>query len=790
MNTEFCELKKKALEKYFSNLNSMQQKAAFKIKGPLLILAGAGSGKTTVLINRIANMIFFGDAYYSNETYGEPDSNDIDFLKDYIDGKTNDDETLAETIAYNRINPWNIMAITFTNKAAGELKERLAAKLGDRGQGIMAATFHSACVRILRRECEKIGFEHNFTIYDSDDSLRTIKSVINSLDISKENFPPRAMLSEISHQKDKLITPEEYLNQNGSDFRTLQIAKIYKAYQQTLKKANAMDFDDIICKTIELFEKEPDVLDHYQNLYKYIMVDEFQDTNKAQLRLVSLLSQKFGNICVVGDDDQSIYKFRGAEIENILNFEKQFDCNVDTDIIKLEQNYRSTQNILTCANKLIKSNNGRRDKNLWTDQGEGEKVTVYKSFDEKSEADFVADTILGNVENGGKFKDHAILYRMNAQSNSIEQAFIRKGIPYKIIGGLKFYDRLEIKDVLAYLSVIDNYSDMLRLRRVINQPKRGIGETTVNMLEQISSGLGKNPIQVMLDADRYLPIVKKAKSLKAVGEMFCYLKDFSENHTLEELLDEVLDKSGYAEYWRNQGDEGADRLENIAELKTTMSVYEKESDDPTLSGFLEEISLFTDLDNLDPNDDYTVLMTIHSAKGLEFPVVFVVGMEENIFPSSRNLESESELEEERRLAYVAITRAKEKLYLTYAQSRMMFGRSSYNMVSRFIKELPKENIEREKQAESKETSGYNTVFSSRGGMNLQRQLELQKSAEKRNETVKETFAVGDRVVSKIFGEGTILSLIPMASDTILEIAFDERGTKKMMASFAKIKKIQ
>ena len=423
MNTEFIELKKKALEKYFSRMNSEQQKAVFKIKGPLLILAGAGSGKTTVLVNRIANMIFFGNAYNTEQSISEPTDDDLKFLQDFICEKTNDAQKLADIVAYDCVNPWNILAITFTNKAAGELKERLDLMLGESGEGITAATFHSACVRILRRECDKIGFERNFTIYDSDDSQRTIKTILHDLDISDKMFPPRSIASEISHQKDNMISPEEYISSGANDYRITTIGKIYKKYQERLQNANAMDFDDIICHTVKLFEENPDVLDHYQNLYKYIMVDEYQDTNKVQFRLVSLLSQKFHNICVVGDDDQSIYKFRGATIENILNFEEQFDCST-TDVIKLEQNYRSTQNILTCANELIKHNQGRKGKNLWTASVDGEKVTVYKSANEKSEAKFIADTILEDVKSGKQYNDHAVLYRMNAQSNNIEQAFI------------------------------------------------------------------------------------------------------------------------------------------------------------------------------------------------------------------------------------------------------------------------------------------------------------------------------------------------------------------------------
>lgn len=787
MAENYNELKNKALEKYFSRMNPQQRKAVFKIKGPLLILAGAGSGKTTVLINRIANMIYFGDAYNNENGYGLCSDDEMQFLKDYADGKTDDSSKLADIVAYECVKPWSILAITFTNKAANELKTRLSNMLGEAGTQITAATFHSVCVRILRREADKIGFSSSFTIYDSDDSQRVIKSTLHELDISDKMFPPKMILSEISHQKDMLVTPEEYLAQAGGDYRLLVIGKVYRRYQQKLKDANAMDFDDIICHTVRLFEQEADVLDHYQNLYKYIMVDEYQDTNKVQFRLISMLSAKYGNLCVVGDDDQSIYKFRGATIENILSFEDTFSCNAQTDVIKLEQNYRSTQNILTCANELISNNKGRKGKNLWTDSGDGDKVVIYKAATERSEARFIAETVTENVSNGEHFNYHAVLYRMNAQSNSIEQAFIRAGIPYRIFGGVKFYDRKEIRDIISYLSVINNPSDMLRLRRIINEPKRGIGDATVTVLEQITSDLGETPIKVMLDSPELAPLAKKSKNLRALGEMFNYFADLAETTSLEELLDELLDKTGYRKYLEQQGEEGVGRLENINELKSTMVKYEENAEEPSLSGFLEEIALYTDIDQLDDEADYVVMMTMHSAKGLEFPCVFVVGMEENIFPSARSMESEADIEEERRLAYVAVTRAKKKLYLTHAAERMLYGRTERNRISRFVKELPRENVE--KREENGLTSAI--IGSSDGvqpvhSMTLQQQL-AQRRAEKVTENT-EVFSAGDRVKHRIFGEGTVLSAKRVGNDTLLEIAFDSRGTKPIMANFAKIKK--
>ena len=786
MINDYNALKNKALEKYFDRMNDMQKKAVFKINGPLLILAGAGSGKTTVLINRIANMIYFGDAYNNEHGYGEPTNDDMQFLRDYTDGKTADSSRLADIVSYRCVKPWSILAITFTNKAANELKERITDMLGESGSGITAATFHSVCVRILRRECDRIGFTSSFTIYDSDDSQRVIKTILRSLDISEKMFPPRMVLSEISKQKDKMISPEDYIADAGDDYRSLQIGKIYKRYQSDLKAANAMDFDDILCHTVKLFEENDDVLDHYQNLYKYIMVDEYQDTNRVQFRLISLLSQKYGNLCVVGDDDQSIYKFRGATIENILSFEEQFDCDPETDVIRLEQNYRSTQNILTSANELIKHNSGRKGKNLWTDSGDGDKVIVYKSLNERSEAKFVADTILDDVSNGDTFGGHAVLYRMNAQSNAMEQAFIRSGIPYRIFGGLKFYDRKEIKDVLAYLAVINNPADMLRLRRIINEPKRGIGDATVTKLEQISSDLGENPVEVMYKSDTLVPIASRSKQLKPLAEMFIELAEMTDDLTLDQLLDDVLERSGYGEYLRLQGDEGITRLENIDELRSTMINYEENAEEPSLSGFLEEISLYTDIDNLDDDGDYVALMTMHSAKGLEFPTVFVVGMEENIFPSSRSLESEDDIEEERRLAYVAITRAKKKLYLSHTASRMLYGRTEANRVSRFIKELPCETLEKTEDKVFSTSPSDNEINAYRS-VNLRQQLANKRRGEASASS--ESFSAGERIKHNIFGEGMILSATPMGNDTLLEIAFETRGTKKLMANFARIKKI-
>ena len=789
---DFIKAKKVALEKYFEKMNDKQREAVFAIKGPVLILAGAGSGKTTVLVNRIANMVLFGNAYQDEEAYAALSDDDIAFLNNYNGER--DEATvsrLAEIVASDPVKPWNILAITFTNKAAGELKERLAKMLGEeQGGQVNASTFHSACVRILRREIDKLGYASGFTIYDSDDSQRLIKTCMEALDISDKAFPPKAVAAAISSAKDKLITPAAFEEESAGDYRKVTLAKIYKEYQTRLKEANALDFDDIIMLTVELFESQPDVLDHYRNLYKYIMVDEYQDTNTAQYRLVSLLSEKSGNLCVVGDDDQSIYRFRGATIENILSFEQQFEgCHV----IRLEQNYRSTQNILNAANSVIANNMSRKPKSLWTDLGEGEKITVYKASDEAAESKFVATTIMNGVKDGRKYSDFAVLYRMNAQSNSLEKAFSAQSIPYRVIGGMRFYDRKEIKDIVAYLSVINNPDDMLRFKRIVNEPKRGIGDSTLSMIEQISIDLKLSPIDVMKNSESYAPLSKKSASLVKASEIFTHLKEAADKLPLDKLFDAVIEKTGYATMLKGQGDEGLTRLENIEELKSNIATYmqakSEAGEEATLSGFLEEISLYTDIDKLSADDDAVCLMTMHSAKGLEFPIVFIVGMEDGIFPPIRTMDNPEELEEERRLAYVGITRAKEKLYITHAQQRMLFGSTQRNFQSKFIKEIDKDCIDRvDGTVKTTRKKDDDIITAPVYTYTLQSQL-----ANKKMESAKKAAAVdytaGERVKHNVFGEGTVISSKPMGNDHMLEIAFDSVGTKKIMANFAKIVKI-
>ncbi len=784
-DNEFLSAKRAAMKKYFSGLNPAQQEAVFTVNGPLLILAGAGSGKTTVLVNRVANMIFFGNAYMDTTRFAGVTPSDEKFLSDYAAGIESDGERLKNIVAVDCVNPWNILAITFTNKAAGELKTRLQLMLGQRADGITAATFHSACVRILRREIGNLGYASNFTIYDTDDSVRVIKSCLEELNISDKLFAPKMILNEISHAKESRISSDEYAARNMNDYRKKKIAEVYIAYQKRLRGANAVDFDDIILLTVQLFEEYPDVLEHYQNLYKYILVDEYQDTNMVQYRLVSLLSAKRKNLCVVGDDDQSIYKFRGATIENILSFEHQFE---NARVIRLEQNYRSTQAILNCANEVIKNNRSRKGKSLWTSGDVGDKVVIYKAGNEQGEARFVAQTIYESVHNGGRWSDNAVLYRMNAQSNAIERALVASGISYRVIGGLKFYDRKEIKDMIAYLSVINNESDMLRLRRIINEPKRGIGEQSVNQLEAVSAGLGETPVNIMRNASEYPLLSRAANKFTEFAKMIDDLKEISEKESLDTLLDELMSRSGYLQALQSQGEEGAGRLENINELKSTMVNYAENAEEPSLSGFLEEIALYTDIDSLDSDADSVTLMTVHAAKGLEFNNVFVVGMEENIFPSSRSTDTEEDTEEERRLCYVAITRARKKLYICCARQRMLFGQTQYNKPSRFVGEMPKEycqerserTLETERPTERRSTAASQATMSGFG------QSALPKSPARTQSVI---FNVGDRVSHNIFGEGIVKKATRMSNDTLLEIEFAAKGTKKIMANFARIKKL-
>lgn len=778
-------MKRAILDKRFIKMNDMQRQAIFQVNGPVLILAGAGSGKTTVLVNRIAFMLNFSNAYHDNNIPVSVSKSDYEFLNEIQDKSDYDVEKLKEVLGVEPINPWNVLAITFTNKAANELKERLGVALGEKATHVNAGTFHSICVRILRREIENLGYSNNFTIYDTTDSVSLIKDCLSTLNLDEKIFIPKAILGEISRAKDSMISPEQFLEQsdNEDDFRKKSVGNIYKLYQKNLKLSNALDFDDIICLTVKLFMENPDILNHYQNLYKYILVDEYQDTNHAQYKLVSLLSEKSNNLCVVGDDDQSIYKFRGATIENILSFEQQFKSAV---VIRLEQNYRSTQNILDASNTLIKNNKGRKGKNLWTNNGTGEKVVSYRSPDEITEAKFIVETIEKNIEDGLKFSDHAILYRMNAQSAIIERQLVKASIPYKIVGGHKFFERKEIKDVLSYFHVINNSKDTTRLKRIINEPKRGIGDMTVNNVESISIKLGIPMLEVMRNAEEYQATAKKSMSLISFTNMIDELGELAKTTTLDCLLDELMEKSSYYASLKAQGKEGAVRLENIDELKSILVKHEQENENATLASFLEEVSLYTDLDSVNSDEDSVILMTMHSAKGLEFKSVFVAGMEESIFPSFRSTSSDIELEEERRLAYVALTRAKEKLYLINSEQRMLFGRTSRNLPSRFLREIPEDLLEIIDDTVKAYGFSKRPV---RPKPEYKPEIEGTVGVHKKVEKIAINYSIGDTVHHKMFGKGKVISMTKMSNDMLVEVNFNRVGTKKIMANFAKLKKV-
>lgn len=780
----YTELKQRALESQFSRANDMQKKAIFKINGAVLIIAGAGSGKTTVLTNRIANMMKFGNAYHDTEERKLTKAQ-TKFLEDFPDmPKTPENaDKLAEIIAVSPVAPWNILAITFTNKAAGELRDRLVNMIGEDAKKICASTFHSACVRILRREIEHLGYKSSFAIYDDDDSKRLIKDITKRLNIDEKVMPSKNIKNRISHLKDQMISADDFTltAQETAEFSDVKTAEIYTEYQRSLKNANALDFDDIIFLTVRLFEKNPDVLRHYHNLYKYIMVDEYQDTNYAQYRLISLLAGKDGNLGVVGDDDQSIYKFRGATVENILNFEKQYkDCAV----IRLEQNYRSTNNILSAANAVISNNPNRKDKHLWSELGEGDKIQVDMYQSEQSESKAIADAISEGVQNGGKYSDYALLYRSNALSRSYEQALVRAGIPYKIVGGLRFYDRKEIRDIMAYLSLVDNPFDVVRFRRVINEPKRGIGDATVEEVVRISEGLGISPLEVCRDSENYETIAKRSNHLKAAANIFEELDELADTLPIDELIEATAERSGYLDALKTQGDEGEARIENIRELKSNAAQLLAENPEATLPDFLEQVALVADIDNYDSESDRVSLMTMHAAKGLEFPVVYLVAAEDGIFPSMMSKSEPSEMEEERRLAYVAITRAKKRFIATHSRYRMLYGKTTANKLSEFIGEIPEELIEHH----GERSAAKNPIVKPEKHSFLKEQSEKIKSASAQP-VMFDSFAAGERVKHNIFGEGTVSEVVPMGNDAMLTIEFDKRGAKKLMRNNAKLKRL-
>lgn len=793
--SEILALRRAVLEKDFARMNDRQKQAVFTVNGPLLILAGAGSGKTTVLINRIANILRYGDAYNSTYLRDDLDENDIAACKAYIENGTPLTTESQEHLSVSACAPWRIMAITFTNKAAGELKDRLCAMLGETANDIWASTFHSTCARILRRDGERIGYSSHFTVYDTDDQRRLMKNILKELDISEKNITPKSILNEISRAKDSLISPAEYALTVGDDFRLKIISRAYTTYQKRLEDADAMDFDDLINKVVELFKKCPDVLEYYQNRFRYLMVDEYQDTNHAQYTFVRMLAEKSGNLCVVGDDDQSIYKFRGATIENILSFENTFQ---NATVIRLEQNYRSTQNILDAANAVIEHNTERKGKTLWTQNGTGAMIHLHTAENETDEAERITKIILDGVAAGRKFSDYAVLYRMNSQSLTFERNFAKSGVPHRIIGGTRFYERREIREMIAYLSVINNPSDEMRLRRIINTPKRSIGDRSVEVAAQIGQQTGETLFEVVSHAKDYPALSRAANKMTLFAAQMQGLIELNndEEVTLGELYDELVERIDYLSFLKTDDPESAeDRAANVQELASNLRRFEEENPEGTLSDFLEEVSLITDIDNYDNNADSVVLMTVHSAKGLEFPVVFLPGMEENIFPGMASVYVPSEVEEERRLAYVAITRAKEELYIFHAESRMIFGMTNRNRVSRFVEEIPETLVE---HTRSRDYSARPVSMPSFGGAKPFGEAPKTKSvAEAGGFTPKPrvkpapagTYRVGDTVLHKAFGTGLIVSATPMANDTLLEVAFDKVGTKKLFANFARLTKV-
>ena len=775
LEQRFLTARKTYIEKCFSRMNPMQLEAVLTTQGPLLLLAGAGSGKTTVLINRIANLIRFGCAADSDELPPEVTQEDVLFLEQEISALREENRARADALcAMHPAAPWSIIAITFTNKAANELKERLTAMLGPEANDVWAMTFHSACCRILRREIERIGYDRSFTIYDTADSERVIKEILRDRNLDEKIFPPRTVLGMISKAKDQMAGPAAFAADAGDDYRLKRIAELYDEYQKRLRASNAVDFDDIILLTVQILQEFEDVRDYYQRKFRYVLIDEYQDTNHLQYLLASLLAGRYENICVVGDDDQSIYRFRGATIRNILDFEKEYR---GAKVIRLEQNYRSTQSILDAANAVISHNRGRKGKKLWTNNGTGENILFYEAFNESDEASFVANNIL-TESRGRNFKDFAILYRTNAQSNAMEYAFKRSGIPYRIIGGTRFFDRAEVKDMLAYLWVISNSADDLRLKRIINQPPRGIGAKTVETIERLCAASGKPLYSVISDPFSYPAMERAAQKLMNFSVLIEECAELSETLPLPDFYEELLIRTGYVQMLEEKDElENRTKLENVRELKSSIVNYVEHTDEPSLSGFLEEIALYTDIEQYDRDADAVVMMTMHSAKGLEFPNVYVVGAEEGLFPGIRSIGDPEEMEEERRLCYVAITRAKKRLTLTCAKQRMLYGRTTVNRPSRFIDEIPPELITGRK-------AELPRAAMPEAPARIRQRVSTDSFASRRTQAVLPDFKKGDMVIHDTFGRGMVLSVLKMGNDAMLEIAFDQVGTKRLMACAA------
>lgn len=798
LKQSYLEAKRRLFDKYFDSLNEKQREAVYTVNGPLLILAGAGSGKTTVLVNRLAFIIRYGNAYYSDLVPTDVTEDDIEEINNAANLDRNELGEYLTRFAVNPPRPWEVMAITFTNKAAREIKSRIASIFGedsDEVNEIKSGTFHSICVQILRRYGDHIGYDRSFTICDTDDSKKQLGLCMKQLNIDEKLLPVKTVQNAISHAKDKLIGPAEYKANAGQDVKYKQIADIYGLYAEKLKAQNLLDFDDIIMETVRLLTECEDVRAALQNKYRYISVDEYQDTNYAQLELTLLLSGKYKNIMVVGDDDQSIYKFRGAVIENILSFDKNYD---NTAVIKLEENYRSTKTILNAANGIISHNEGRKGKTLWTSGDEGDPVVIKKLGNQNDESRYIVDIITAGIRKGASFRDYAVLYRMNSQSRSIEQVFAKSGIPYRLLGGTRFFERMEIRDIIAYLALINNPNDDLRLRRIINTPRRGIGEKSLQIAEALAYEEGCPLLEFLRRAKRYSAISPAtANQMVSFVYMIDSLREAAQTMNVSGLIELVVEQSGYGKMIAELQDlaERDDRLNNISELVSAACQYEDGAEDPSLSEFLEDVALVSDVDKYDETADAVVLMTIHSAKGLEFPCVFLPGMEENIFPSFQTLINQDEIEEERRLAYVAVTRAKKNLYITHVRERMLNGKTNSNELSRFAEEIPTELCDRDD-----DISGDSEFRQMRQKLIKQKPInyfvnETAKPSSsvysgRSQQTEKpEEFKVGDTVRHMTFGVGVIMSSKSMGGDTMYEIAFESVGTKKLMATYAKLKKV-
>ena len=782
---------------YSASLNPEQCRAVFTINGPLLVLAGAGSGKTTVLVNRIAYLIKYGNAYFSDRLPMGFTPAVADVVEGMIEMEPSEIEEFLPQFADNPPAPWSVLAITFTNKAAGEIRDRLLRVFDDEtvSGSVWSGTFHSVCLRILRRYADRLGYREGFSIYDTDDKKRMITNCMKELGIDEKRLAPKAVASAISIAKDELKYPDDM--EVSRDPRSRDVIAIYKLYQKKLMEYNAVDFDDIIMKTVELLESDTEVREYYQNKFKYVLVDEYQDTNYAQFVLTKLLSDKYRNIMVVGDDDQSIYKFRGATIENILNFDSTYP---DATVIKLEQNYRSTGNILDAANAVIHHNDQRRDKRLWCEKGAGEKIILHEADDQNDEGRYIIDRINKAIRNDGrKYSDFAVLYRVNALGRSLQTGFAKSGVPYRVVGDMGFYDRKEVKDMMAYLSILVSPFDNLRLKRIINEPKRKIGQATVDAIEEIAAAEGISMYDVVKNSANYTALAKNTDKLSSFVSI---IEGVRENKTLpSEMITALFEKSGYKDMLVAEGFEGEGKIDHVNEFIGAAVEYETRCAsnglEATATGFLEEISLVADVDKYDENADAVVLMTVHAAKGLEFPVVFIAGMEDGIFPSMQNIGEPSEMSEERRLAYVAITRAKEMLYITHARNRMMYGKTAYNQLSRFVKdEMPKKLIfeDSPRRRERQTYSGYTPDFGDRRAQFNEFRRPVEISTKKREKAGAAEygitkFAPGTRVSHDMFGEGVVLSSRDMGGDVLYEVRFDNGQTKKLMATFAKLKKV-